>query len=280
MKRQIYPSLMLFVVVLMSLLLACGGGQATPIPPVPPPPPPLPSETPTAEAPVSPIATPASPLATPAPQEAAPPAPQTVVFSTEDGLRLVGTLYGAGRPAAVIMSHMFPTDQTSWTPLATLLAEHGYAALTFDFRGYGASGGDKRVAEIDRDLQAAVAFMRSQGAAKIVLVGASMGGTATLKVAAREQPAAVVVISAPDNFQGLSVSPEEVKAIAAPKLFIGSEDDGATKTTLAMFEQAAEPKEKQVYPGNGHGTFIFDTELGPDLSQRILDFIAANVPPE
>jgi pimeloyl-ACP methyl ester carboxylesterase len=275
MKRQIYLPLTLFVVVLAFLLLACGGGQATPAPPAPPPPP---SEVPTATEPVSPIVTPVSPLATP--EEAAPPAPQTVVFNTEDGLRLVGTLYGAGRPTAVILSHMYPTDQTSWTPLAELLAEHGYTALAYDFRGYGVSGGDRRVAEIDRDLQAAVAFVRSQGATKIVLVGASMGGTATIKVAAKEQPAAIVVISTPDNFQGLSVSPEEVRAIAAPKLFIGSEGDGATKPTLVMFEQATEPKEKQVYPGSGHGTFIFDTEHGPDMTQRILDFIKANVPPQ
>jgi pimeloyl-ACP methyl ester carboxylesterase len=279
MKRHIYSPLILFVVIL-ALLLACNGGQAKPTPAPPPSAPPPASKAPTAPGPVSPIATPISPVAPAKAAPAAPPAPQTVVFSSEDGLRLVGTLYGAGRPVAVIMSHMFPTDQTSWAPLAALLAGQGYAALTYDFRGYGASRGDRRIAEIDRDLRAAVAFMRSQGARKIVLVGASMGGTATVKVAAKEQPAAIVVISAPDSFQGLAVSPEEVKAIAAPKLFIGSEGDGATKTTLAMFEQAAEPKEKHVYPGNAHGTFIFDTENGPDLSQRILDFIKANAPPE
>lgn len=274
MRRWIYGALLLSALVLAFTLLACGG-QATP-----------PEPSPTAQepaSPVSPLTTPrlVSPVSTP-PQTGAATAsaPQIVVFSTEDRVRLSGTLYGAGRPVAVVASHMFPTDQTSWTPLAAPLTDKGYAMLAYDFRGYGFSGGDRNVADIDKDLLAAVAFVRSQGAKKVVLVGASMGGTATLKVAAKEQPAAVLILSAPDSFQGLSVTPEEIKAISAPKLFIGSEGDGATKTTLAMFEQASQPKEKHVYPGNAHGTFIFSTDQGPDLIGRIVDFIAANVPPD
>ncbi len=197
---------------------------------------------------------------------------RAVSFVTEDGVTLGGTLYGSG-PTAVIFSHMFPTDQTSWAAMARELAGQGYLVLTYDFRGYGTSQGKREISKLDRDLRAAVAFVRTQGAAKLVLVGASMGGTATAKVAAADKPAAVVIISTPTSFQGLTVSDDEVKAITAPKLFIGSEGDGATRTTLHMFDVAPEPKEKHVYPGSGHGTFIFDSEYGADLRQRLIQFI-------
>jgi len=198
--------------------------------------------------------------------------PRVVTFVSDDGVTLSGTLYGSGANA-VVFSHMFPTDQTSWAPIAKDLAGRGYLVLTYDFRGYGASPGTKDVSKIDRDLRAAVAFVRTQGAAKLVLVGASMGGTATAKVAAVEKPTAVVIMSAPQSFMGLAVSDDEVKAITAPKLFIGSEQDGATSTTLHMFDVAPEPKDKRVYPGSGHGTYIFDSEYGADLTQRIIQFI-------
>jgi len=221
------------------------------------------------------------PLSTEAsPEVAAAPAlevvgPRAVNFVTEDGVTLGGTLYGSGSKA-VIFSHMFPTDQTSWTAIAQELADRGYMTLTYDFRGYGASEGEKDVSRTDRDLLAAVALIREQGASDLVLVGASMGGTATAKVAAVENLVAVVIMSAPVSFKGLTVSDDEVQAITAPKLFIGSEQDGATRHTLHMFDVASEPKEKHVYPGNGHGTFIFESQYGDDLMQRLIQFIETN----
>jgi pimeloyl-ACP methyl ester carboxylesterase len=202
--------------------------------------------------------------------------PRVVAFVSDDGIALSGTLYGSGANA-IIFSHMFPTDQTSWTPLAKDLAGRGYLVLTYDFRGYGTSQGTKDVSKIDHDLRAAVAFIRTQGATRLALVGASMGGMATAKVAAVEKPDAVIIMSAPQSFMGLAVSDDEVKAITAPKLFIGSEQDGATSTTLHMFDVAPEPKDKHVYPGSGHGTYIFDGEYGADLTQQIIQFIETNL---
>ncbi len=240
------------ILISMLILAACGAPPATPS---------LPGE---AGGGVAPVLTPEG------------VGPRAVSFVTEDGVALGGTLYGSGS-TAVIFSHMFPTDQTSWTAVAQELAGRGYMALTYDFRGYGASEGEKNVSRIDRDLRAAVAFVREQGATDLVLVGASMGGTATAKVSAAENPVAVIIISAPVSFRGLTVSDDEVRAITAPKLFIGSEQDAATRDTLHMFDVAPEPKEKHVYPGSGHGTFIFDSQYGDDLMQRIVRFVETNV---
>ncbi len=76
--------------------------------------------------------------------------PQPVAFEATDGTPLRGHLFGKG-PTGVILAHMYPADQKSWFPLARKLAEEGYLAMTFDFRGYGESGGEKVISEIDRD---------------------------------------------------------------------------------------------------------------------------------
>src|SRR3989337_802453 len=64
--------------------------------------------------------------------------PRAVTFQTEDGVTLSGTLFGQGG-SGVVLSHMFPTDQTSWHAFANTLAGNGYLALAYDFRGYGKS---------------------------------------------------------------------------------------------------------------------------------------------
>ena len=65
-----------------------------------------------------------------------------VTFLTEDGIELNGNVFGQGKKW-VILSHMYPTDQTSWFDFAQDLAQDGYIELTIDFRVYGKSKGDK-----------------------------------------------------------------------------------------------------------------------------------------
>ncbi len=206
------------------------------------------------------------------------PPVQTVRFATADGISLAGTVFGDG-PAGVVLAHMFPTDQTSWHPYARQLAAEGYRALAFDFRGYGRSGGARRIDEIDLDVRAAAAYLRSQGARRIVLVGASMGGTAAIKAAAQRVGEALVVVSGPMRFRGLNVSPADLAGLAIPSLWITSAGDSVTPDMRAMFAAAGGTKTLHVYSGSAHGTDIFDSPHGPDLMGRILVFVARAVPP-
>lgn len=201
-----------------------------------------------------------------------------VMFQTEDGVTLGGTLFGQGN-ASVVLSHMYPTDQTSWHTFARALAEKGYLALAYDFRGYGKSGGEKRIDRIDRDVRAAAAFLRGQGAQRIVLIGASMGGMVSAKVAGSIGASGLIVISGPQSFQGLSVTEDDLKSFKGPSLWIGSRGDLATVSTEAMHALANEPKTIHIYDGSAHGTYIFDTADGADLIQRLLDFVSTNLPP-
>lgn len=101
-------------------------------------------------------------------------------FTTEDGLRLSGRQYTPEASGiAVLLAHQGTTgtDQQSWQPFAELIAEKEFAALTFNFRGRGQSEGQLRVSRLDRDVRAAIGFLRNRGFLRIVCIGASMGGT-------------------------------------------------------------------------------------------------------
>lgn len=207
------------------------------------------------------------------------PAGQPVNFSTQDGVTLAGTLFGGG-PAGVVLAHMFPTDQTSWHPFARQLAAEGFRALAFDFRGYGRSGGTRQIDVIDRDVRAAAAFLRGQGVQRLALVGASMGGTAAIKVAAQDGAQALVVISSPQAFRGLTASGAELARLRVPSLWISSEGDSVTPAMRAMYAAAGGARTLHIYPGSAHGTYLFDSLHGADLTGRILVFIARAVPPQ
>ena len=232
------------------LLVACGSGpaaQATPTPTLPP----LPS---------------------------VPTVTSTAVhFSTSDHVTLAGQLFGQGK-TAVICSHMLDTSQEIWSSsgIPQRLAQRGYLVLTYDFRGNGESQGQIDPSMNALDLSAAVNFVRQQGATQLVLVGASMGGTASLKVAASMPVAAVVTLSAPENY-GVAVTLQDLQGMSGAKLFINSQDDTYTADTTFMYEQVRSPKEMHLYDGAAHGTYIFD-DYNRDLTWRILNFMAQYAP--
>jgi pimeloyl-ACP methyl ester carboxylesterase len=167
---------------------------------------------------------------------------------------------------------MYPADQTSWFAYAGDLASRGFTVLTFDFRGYGESEGDKEPPLIDRDLAAAVAALRSRGAQQVAVVGASMGGTAALKAAARLSLAAVATLSAPLEFRGLSAA-SEVRRLAIPKLFLGAESDEGGPAAEELFAASPEPKDITVYAGDEHGTDLLRGAEGAAVAERLTRFL-------
>lgn len=197
--------------------------------------------------------------------EAKEPAGTTrVSIPTGDGLRLEGVIipqwdHVETKRTAVVLGHMFPSDQTSWWPVGNLLAGEGYTVLTFNFRGYGRSQGSKEIGQIDRDLEAALAFVREKGFDRVFLVGASMGGTAAVIVAGRQEVAGVAALSAPQAFQGLDAT-QAIRSVAEPALFIAAEQDGeAAEAARGYADSSGGPACAFIVPGSRHGTEM----LGP-----------------
>ena len=229
---------------------------------------PTPRPTATAQPPIEP---------TPAPSGVA---MEQVTFKTEDNKMLDGRLMGQGTKG-VLLAHMRPSDQTAWFDMAWLIAQSGYLVLTFDFRGYGVSDGPIEPSVLDRDVRGGLKFLRERGATRVALIGASMGGTAVLKVATAEELAGVVSLSAPSRIDNLQVTPQEIGRIRAPKLFIAAEgDDGGSylRAAQTFLAAASGTKELRSFPGTAHGTDLLVGEQGQPVRHLLLEFVTRSMP--
>ena len=200
-----------------------------------------------------------------------------VRFAATDGVMLQGRHFGEG-DVGVILAHMFPADQESWTPFAETLAGEGFTAFTFNFRGYAPSDGSKEAARIDADLEGALEHLAQRGVYDVFVIGASMGGTAAVKVAMGRSLLGIVALSAPAEFQGVTAM-EDGQRLSVPTLFIAAEDDRtAQQAAAALFEAASQPRLLEIYAGGDHGTDLLNGQYGEQVRTRILDFLAANSP--
>ncbi len=212
---------------------------------------------------------------------------EAVTFGSTDGVQLAGRLFGPDTATAgVVLAHMQPADQSSWFDFADQLGELGYRVLTFDFRGYcpggdaGCSEGSKDTAAIWQDVAGATDFLRSQGVRRIGLVGASMGGTASLVVASQEGSGidAVVTLSAPDAIDGLSAGPDVVQSVGAAKLFIaGNVDANAAATAQTFYDESVQPKRIEILTTADHGTDILEGNRGEDARTLITSWLQQHV---
>jgi pimeloyl-ACP methyl ester carboxylesterase len=212
-----------------------------------------------------------------------------VSFTTSDGVQLAGRLFGpADATAGVVLAHMLPADQSSWYPEAAHLAEQGYRVLTFDLRGYcpggeaGCSQGTKDLNAAPTDLTAALAFLRTNGPARVALVGASVGGIASLIVAS-QQPniPAVVALSAPQVIDSLSAGTEVLANIGGGKLFIAGLGDpaGAAQAAEGFDAQSPDPKRIEIVPTDDHGTALLTGAQGTHVTQLIDAWLAQYLHP-
>lgn len=206
------------------------------------------------------------------------PAGRIVGFTTSDGVELTGEVRGDGS-VGVVLAHMFPNDRTAWSSFASSLADRGYLALTFDFRGYGDSGGTKDIPAITADVLAAVEAIREEGAVTVVLVGASMGGSASLLAAAQAEVDGVVTLSAARTFMGLNVTEQDAALIDEPKLFLAAQDDAsAPDTAQLLFSASRPPKEVHIVTGGDHGTDMLTGGQAEVVRNHILTFLARFAP--
>lgn len=200
-------------------------------------------------------------------------AEDVIRFSTPDGEDLNATVFGEGE-IGIVLAHMRGRDQSTWTDFARSAAAEGYQVLTFDFRGYGGSTGE-RDANLDVDLLAAVNTLADLGPTRIVVMGASMGATATVNLAARYDVAGVASLSAPANFQGLEAE-GLASDVAEPLLVVVAEGDQPYADAAVAIDAGAPDSILEVFDGNAHGTNLFgEHEIA--LTGLLLDFVRTRV---
>jgi pimeloyl-ACP methyl ester carboxylesterase len=209
-------------------------------------------------------------------------ASRAVTFESSDGVKLAGRIFGDGS-VGVVLSHMLPADQQSWWDFARELADEGYLVLTYDFRGYcpggaaGCSAGDRDIAAIWQDVLGGIDEVRSEGAVRVVLVGASMGGTASLVAASKPgvDVEAVITLSAPTSIEGLVADPGTLASVGAAKLFIaGLGDAQAADAAQQLWATAPQPKRVEVLTSDDHGTDLLTGNQSGRIRTLILTFLA------
>ncbi len=273
-------------IALLVILTACGGTPQR------------------SERPQEPAETASPPLAMPSPSPRRPElaGSRLLRFESTDGVELVGRLWGEGK-IGVVLAHGFDEQlgQGGWYPVGgqsfpQALDRRGYLVLTFNFRGFSDEDGAASEGEIDvsnnwRDAIAAVRQIRSQGAERVFLIGASMGGIALLRAARASNVDidGVVSLATPqfpskyyaDEPEANDATPERLKAIDAPLLFIAGKDDVIEGVRFArdaqrMFNAAKEPKQIAIVNSGYHSSgLVTSAEAGivKRTTKLILDFI-------
>ncbi|OGA00161.1 MAG: hypothetical protein A3H35_18745 [Betaproteobacteria bacterium RIFCSPLOWO2_02_FULL_62_17] len=124
---------------------------------------------------------------------------ETQISFESSRITLRGTLHTPDGPAlsrpAIVLCHGFggSSNGAGHPELARTLERAGYVVLRFDFRGCGASDGERgRVICLEEveDARAAITFLQAQAGvdpSKIGLIGASLGGSVALTAAALDE---------------------------------------------------------------------------------------------
>ena len=124
-----------------------------------------------------------------------------ITLTAADGYQLGAAVYGSGRPVLIMPATGVP--QSYYAKFAAYLAERGFTALTFDYRGIGRSRG--------RDIRQLVARMRDWAlldaaaafrffSSEILVVGHSFGGQALGLLPEPERIAAALMVGSQSGY--------------------------------------------------------------------------------
>lgn len=211
------------------------------------------------------------------------PAQQTVSFATDDGGTVCADLYAHGNgqgSRAVVLAHGGQFNKESWHDQALSLEAVGFQVLAIDFRGYGCSKGpgqeDFFSAPFEKDVLAAVRYLKARGAKTVSVVGGSFGGAAAGDASIRSTPGEI------DRVVMLGGAPNlPADGLKSRSLFIVARDDSSGDGVLrlpairAQYEKAPQPKELIVLDGSAHAQFLFKTDQGARVMREIVRFLSA-----
>lgn len=132
-------------------------------------------------------------------------------FAADDGSALGGWWLPAASPArgVVLQAHGNGAHRGNHLPYVAWLPAAGWHVLSFDYRGYGDSGGTPTLDGVVRDTVAALAVARQRAGAlanRLVVLGQSLGGsTAARAVATSPQGVQLLVVDcAYDSYYGIA----------------------------------------------------------------------------
>jgi alpha-beta hydrolase superfamily lysophospholipase len=205
-------------------------------------------------------------------------AQRAVSFTTDDGGRVCADLYGGGSKT-VVLAHGGRFNKESWRDQALALASAGFKVLAIDFRGFGCSKGPGQEnfdsAPFEKDVIAAVRYLKSDGAKTVSVVGGSFGGGAAGDASIKSAPGEI------DRIVFLGAAPNlPADALKSRALFIVAHDDSngsgpRLPGIQAQYDKAPQPKQLIVLAGSAHAQFLFQTDQSARVMREILRFLSA-----
>ena len=207
------------------------------------------------------------------------PAQQTLSFATDDGGQVCADLYGQGSHA-VVLAHGGRFNKESWHDQALTLTSAGFRVLAIDFRGFGCSKGpgqeDFDNAPFEKDVLAAVRYLKARGAKTVSVVGGSFGGAPAGDASIKSAPGEI------DRIVFLGAAPNlPADGLKSRALFIVAREDTSGSSGLrlpgirAQYEKAPQPKQLIVLDGSAHAQFLFQTDQNARVMQEIVRFLSA-----
>jgi len=188
-----------------------------------------------------------------------------------------------GEPVpAVLLLHMLGSHQGAWSEseLLTQLHDSGYATMTIDMRGHGATGGindwDKAQTDHLRVWQRLRDMPQVDGQATAV-IGASIGANMALRLGADVPQIDTVVLLSPGlEYQGVTTDDALVNYGERPLFYAAATGDSyADGSVTALAAQSTGPKQVEKLEGNAHGTQMLTAE--PALSEQITAWLDEHV---
>jgi pimeloyl-ACP methyl ester carboxylesterase len=189
--------------------------------------------------------------------------------------RLSAVSIGTGR-VAVILAHQGSGFMCDWWPYARSLAAR-FRVVAFDFDGSG--GSPPGHGDYPGEVAAAAAWARQHGSRQIILMGASLGGTAVMVAAANLGGSVTGVI----DLSGAALS-SPMDAVAAarrvrvPVLFAYGTQDVGSAADAGRIRAATASADKPVVTSSSadHGVELVEPPTAdPKVRQAVLQFIQA-----
>ena len=208
------------------------------------------------------------------------PIAERVVIAGADGLEIVGDFQSEGNEPqpGVLLLHMLNNRRQSWEPLVPELLAAGYAVLAIDMRGHGETGGAQDWTLAEQDLQLVFDWLQARpevDAAKVAIVGASIGANMAIRTAANDTEAAgVIMLSGGLDYRGVTTEDALQNYGNHPVLIVAAEGDGYAKDsaeTLHTQQSNLGNTELIIYDGGAHGTSLFAAQ--PDIISTIISWL-------
>ena len=203
-----------------------------------------------------------------------------VSIETADGVTLHGWFIAGRRSQVLLFFHGNAGNISHRLESIRQFRSLGLSVLIIDYRGYGQSGGKTTEEGIYRDAEAAWRYLtedRGMASSDIVIFGRSLGASVAARLAAQQQPLALIVessfTSVPDIAQELypwlparrlsrfsHATRDYVREVRCPILVVHSRDDEIIPFHHGekIFASANEPRSFLALRGGHNDAFLRD----------------------